>query len=167
MTKSLSRLILITVAAAVVMSGCAEFGKPKEPRPVPAISLKLTDGREVNLADFKGKPLVIGIGATWCLHCMHEAPIFGRAYARYKGQINMLGIIAKSPPKDAEELVRKSKLDFMIALDPDGSIAKQLGVSGYPSSFFINREGCIVDDNFGGVEQGELYKKIDNLLKEK
>jgi peroxiredoxin len=166
MKLCLSRILLVIAAAAVVLSGCAGLGT-KAPRPEPDISFKLTDGREVSLASLRGKPLVIGVGATWCPHCMHEAPIFGKAYARYKGRINMLGIIAKSPPKDADALVSKNKLDFMITLDPDGSIVKELGVTGYPSSFFINSEGYIVDDNFGGLEEGELYEKIDELLKEK
>lgn len=165
MKASFKLLFLVTAAAAVVMSGCAGLGA-RAPRPEPDITVRLVpSGREVSLADLKGKPLVIGVGATWCPHCMHEAPIFGRAYVRYKDRINMLGIIAKSPPKDAEALVSKNKLDFMIALDPDGSIAKKLGVTGYPSSFFINSEGYIVDDNFGGLEEDELYQKIDELLK--
>ncbi len=161
------RLFIAAMAAAAVVSGCAGLGTASAPRPAPDITVRLLSGKEVSLASLRGRPTVIGVGATWCPHCMHEAPIFAEAYRRYKGRINMLGIIAKSSREDAETFIKKTGLDFMIALDPDGSIAKRLGVTGFPSSFFIDREGYIVDENFGGVEKDDLFKKIDNLLKEK
>lgn len=164
---SFNRLLLLIVAAALVISGCASLGTAKGPRPAPDISLSLVGGGEVTLADFRGKPLVVGVGATWCPHCLHEAPIFKRAHDRYGDKVNFLGIIAKSPQKDAEALVRKNGLDFKIGLDPDGSVAKKLGITGFPSSLFINSEGYIVDDNFGGLEESELYEKIDALIKGK
>ena len=166
MPLSLRFVIVFTVLvfSAILVTGCAGLGGRKEPRLAPDVKIQLIDGSEISLSDFRGKPLVIGIGATWCPHCLHEARIFKKVYDKYEGRVQMLGIIMKSPQADAEALVRKTELKFKIGVDPDGSVAKALGVHGIPQSYFITADGMIVDDNYGGIEEDDLVKKIEWLL---
>ena len=146
-------------------AGCATIGQKKAPYPAPDFSVVSTTGEEYTFSQFKGKPLVLALGATWCPHCNHEAPIFKKVYDRYEGRVEMMGVLMKSPQKDAEEMVKKNKLNFKIGLDPEGKVGKAYGVTGIPMMFFINRDGYIVDEHFGGLEEGDLVEKIEMLLK--
>ncbi len=157
-------LLMALLFSLAVATGCATIGQ-KAPYPAPEFSVSSIAGEEYTLSQFKGKPLVLALGASWCPHCNHEAPIFNKVYDRFKGRVEMLGVLMKSPQKDAEEFLRKNKINFKLALDPEGKVGKAYGVTGIPEIFFINREGYIVDENFGGLEESELTEKIEMLLK--
>ena len=62
----------------LLLLGCAD-GKNKQPNSAPPLSkgipeLQELDGSKIDLADFKGKTLVINLWATWCLPCIKEMP---------------------------------------------------------------------------------------------
>lgn len=159
------RLYLFIALSLFIAAGCATIAQKKAPYPAPEFTVSSITGEEYTLSQFKGKPLVLALGATWCPHCNHEAPIFKKVYDRYEGRVEMMGVLMKSPQKDAEEMVKKNKLNFKIGLDPEGKVGKAYGVTGIPVIFFINRDGYIVDDNFGGLEESDLVEKIEMLLK--
>ena len=160
-----SFLLLTLLLSLVVVAGCAALERKKEPYPAPEFSVSSITGEEYTFSQLKGKPLVLAIGATWCPHCMHEAPIFKKVYDRYEGRVEMMGVLMKSSQKDAEAFLKKNKLNFKIGLDPEGKVGKAYGVTGIPMIYFINREGYIVDEVFGGIEEDDLVKKIEMLLK--
>jgi peroxiredoxin len=160
-----SSFLLTLLLSIIVVAGCATLERKKEPYPAPDFSVVSTTGEEYTFSQLKGKPLVLALGATWCQHCMREAPIFKKVYDRYEGRVEMVGVLMKSPQKDAESLVKKNKLNFKIGLDPEGKVGKAYGVTGIPMIFFINRDGNIVDEHFGGLEEGDLVEKIETLLK--
>ena len=149
----------------LMAAGCASLERKKEPYPAPDFTVSSITGEEYTLLQFKGKPLVLALGASWCPHCNHEAPIFQKVYDRYEGRVEMMGVLMKSPQKESEEMIRKNKITFKIGLDPEGKVGKEYGVTGMPMIFFINRDGYIVDENFGGLEESELVEKIEMLLK--
>ena len=158
-------LLMTLLFSLTLAAGCATLESKKAPYPAPGFTVSSITGEEYTLSQFKGKPLVLALGATWCPHCMHEAPIFKKVYDRYEGRVEMMGVLMKSPQKDAEEFLKKNKLNFKIGLDPEGKVGKAYGVTGIPMIFFINRDGYIVDEVFGGIEEDDLVKKIEMLLK--
>jgi peroxiredoxin len=153
------------LCSLALSAGCATIGQKKAPYPAPEFTVSSITGEEYTLSQFKGKPLVLALGASWCPHCNHEAPIFQKMYNKYEGRVEMLGVLMKSPQKESEEMIRKHKLTFKIGLDPEGKVGKAYGVTGIPVLFFINRDGYIVDENFGGLEESDLTEKIEMLLK--
>lgn len=160
-----SSLLIALTLSFFMAAGCATLERKKEPYPAPDFSVVSITGEEYTFSQLKGKPLVLALGATWCPHCMREAPIFKKVYDRYEGRVEMMGVLMKSPQKDAEAIVKKNKLNFKIGLDPEGKVGKAYGVTGIPMIFFINRDGYIVDEHFGGLEEGDLVEKIEALLK--
>lgn len=151
-------------SVAVLFSACATMGGETKPTPAPDFTIKMLDGREASLAQFKGRPLMICVGATWCPHCLHEAPIFKKVHEKYKDRLGMLGVLIKSKPEDAKALVKKEGLGFDMALDPDNEFAKAYNVKGIPAIFIINSEGMIVDEDVGGLEYSEIVERVDKLL---
>jgi len=159
------RFSFLIALSLFMAAGCAAIGQKKAPYPAPEFTVSSITGEEYTLSQFKGKPLVLALGATWCPHCMHEAPIFRKVYDRYGDRVEMMGVLMKSSQKDAEDFLKKNKINFKLALDPEGKVGKAYGVTGIPMIYFINREGYIVDEVFGGIEEDDLVKKIEMLLK--
>lgn len=161
----MKRLTAAFLLLSFSMFGCA--GGIKEAKPAPDFSVKLMTGEEVSLAQFKGRPLVLNFGASWCPHCLHELPILKETYDKYKGRVEFLSVFVKSPREDVQSLIDKDGVSFKVGFDPDAVAGKAYGVKGIPETFFIDEDGNIVDDYFGGIERSELTGKIEMLLKKK
>ncbi len=49
--------------------------KPTSGRPaVPAVAFRDSQGKEVNLADYRGRYVLVNLWATWCSPCINELP---------------------------------------------------------------------------------------------
>lgn len=164
MRKSITKYLALLLVFA--LSGCAGQSliqaKPERARD---FTVALLQGGETSLSDYAGKPLVIIFGATWCSHCLHEMPILKKACERRKGGVEFLPIFVKSNKEDALALVNKSGMTCKIGWDPEGKVAALYGVTGMPETMFINAKGEIVDDYFGTIEQSDIDKGVEKLIK--
>src|SRR5579875_49515 len=73
-----------STAGSGATSNGLEFSFFNQPRPVPELSFIDGDGRVRSLAEFKGRPVLLNIWATWCLPCRKEMPSLDRLQARYE-----------------------------------------------------------------------------------
>lgn len=161
-------LTLLVVSA--LSFGCAASGGAQDIKagPAPDFKARLITGQEVTLAKFRGKPLVLNVGASWCPHCQHEMPALAKVYNEHRGEIEMLVVFVKSPTKDVNKLIKKHGLKAKVVVDPDAAaVAKAYDVTGIPATFFIDAKGNVVDDYFGSIEEDELTKRIDEITKKK
>ncbi len=169
MTEDVMKFARLAVALAlisVLSLGCATVGGAQgtERSRAPEFKVTLVTGKEVTLEQFRGKPLVLNFGTSWCPHCLHEMPAMKDASEEYEGRVAFLMVFVKSPKKDVEALVKKYRLNFMVADDEDAVVGKAYGVKGIPVTFFIDKDGYIVDEYFGSIEKDELTGKLDSLL---
>ena len=112
-------------------------------------------GKSISLSDFRGRPLLLNIWATWCLPCRKEMPSLDRLQAKFDPQkflvlplsIDRGGIPAVE--KFYEELGLKS---VGIYVDQTGAALYQLGLLGIPASLLINPEGREVGRKLGPDE---------------
>ena len=160
-------LALLTFSLALTAYGCValQAGKPHEVTPAPDFNVSLAGGGEATLAQFDGRPLVLNFGASWCPHCLHEIPTLKNSYDKYKGQVEFLVVFQKSPEKDVADLIEKYGLEFKVGIDPEAQSGKAYGVKGIPVTFFIDSNGNIVDDNFGGIDESSMSRKIEEMIK--
>lgn len=127
------------------------------------------DGKEVSLADYKGKKIYVKFWASWCPICLAGL-----------ADINQL---ADMPPKDAVVLTvvapsvnrEKSLEDFKewfsgleyktlpVLVDNNGQFLKKLGIVGYPSSAFIDANGKVVRVQPGHVTNEDIVKTLETL----
>jgi cytochrome c biogenesis protein CcmG, thiol:disulfide interchange protein DsbE len=121
-----------------------------------------------SLADQKGKVVVLNVWASWCPPCRSEAPLLQRTHEQLAEQGGLvLGIDAQDAPDDALKFVREKSLTFPSLRDRDGEYARKYGVSAYPETFLIDREGRIAALRRGPVDQAWLDAHLPGLLKEK
>ena len=132
-------------------------------------TFKTLDGKEVSLADYKGKKIYVKFWASWCPICLAGL-----------ADINQL---ADMPPKDAVVLTvvapgvnrEKSLEDFKewfsgleyktlpVLVDNDGQFLKKLGIVGYPSSAFIDANGKVVRVQPGHVTNEDIVKTLETI----
>lgn len=77
-------------AASIVKPGAADRGHAGEPPP--DVGFEGPDGKPVKLADFRGKPLLVNLWATWCAPCVAELPTLDAAAAAGGGRMTVLAV---------------------------------------------------------------------------
>ncbi len=144
-------------------------------KPEPQLTLKDVNGKDVNLADYKGKVVFVNFWATWCDPCRVEIPWLIAMQNKYgpKG-FTVLGIAmdeegksAVAPFLDKERFDvdgQKLPMNYPILLGTDEASDKFGGILGYPSSFLISRDGKIVTKFQGLKSEDELTKAIESQL---
>ena len=130
---------------------------------------RLDEEGELALSSLAGKAVVLNLWASWCIPCKEEAPFLEEVWQgnRQRGLV-VVGLDAKDFRRDARAFMRRYDLTFPVVYDGPGSTLEDFGVTGFPETFVIDREGRIVDAFVGGVtseeDQAELRDAVDRAL---
>ena len=120
----------------------------------PAFTLSRLDapGTKLSLADLKGKPVVVNFWASWCIPCKDEAPSLQKTYEKYRSQgLVVLGVDAQDFHQDARRFVKRFGVTYPVVSDGSGSTLGKWGVTGFPETFFIGRDGRLVGQRIQGA----------------
>lgn len=134
----------------------------------PAIKLGTVDGGSFNLADSKGKEVVVlDFWATWCPPCRLALPILAEVTSKYSGKgVRFCAIDLKEDANHIKEFLKTQGLKISVALDTDGAVAQSYGVNGIPQSVIVGRDGKIkvVHIGFSQDLKERLPKELDAVL---
>ena len=108
----------------------------------PDFTLKTPDGQAVRLSDLRGRLVMVNFWATWCAPCAVEMPALEATYRKYKDQgLVVLAVNQAEAPDKVTQYMRDHNLTFPTVLDTDTSVAQLYRVTGYPTTWLIDREG--------------------------
>lgn len=125
------------------------------------------DGNEVKLSDCYGKPIVLNFWSTWCNHCKIELPLFEKAYKENPDiTFIMINITAADDVKLVNDLLEKNGYTFTVWLDADADATAKYGVSSIPATYFIDKNGNIVNHTVGEMDEATLEKRLE-MIREK
>jgi peroxiredoxin len=119
----------------------------------PNFALERLDQRgKLELASLRGKAVVLYVWASWCGPCKVEAPYLQRIWQqnRRRGLV-VVGLDAKDFRADARRFARRYKLSFPLVYDGPGIVVDAYGVTGFPATFVIDRDGKIVARFTGAI----------------
>jgi thiol-disulfide isomerase/thioredoxin len=139
------------------------------PRPAPALKLKDIDGVTHDLAELRGKVVLINFWATWCPPCRREMPSMERLSQALKGEA--FAVLAVDVGEDADTIhAFTSQLDtalhFPILLDSTSRAMQAWKVAGLPTTFLVDKQGRIVASAIGGREfdHPDMVKAIRDVM---
>ncbi|MBI3163795.1 MAG: TlpA family protein disulfide reductase [Anaerolineales bacterium] len=110
--------------------------------PAPDFELISLDGETMSLSQFKGRPILLSIGATWCPDCRIEAPLLQELHETYP-QLAVLLIDSKESPEIIQAYADEFGLTHPILLDRDGAVMELYQVFAIPTELFIDADGIV------------------------
>jgi len=133
----------------------------------PPFSLTTLDGKKVSLADYKGKAVLVNFWATWCGPCRVEMPWFQEFQKEYADQgLVILGLVDDVDAGNAAiaKVAEKAGVTYPILLT-DGKVQKAYGgVDVLPMSFYVGRNGVIVEETAGLGPKDQIEAHIKAAL---
>lgn len=158
-------LALLACAPAIRAQG---RGMTPMPAVLPAPTLRLPDmdGKPVDLAQYKGRVVLVNFWATWCPPCRKEFPSLGRVRKLFKpGQFEVLAV---NVGEDADTVFSFTGTpEFPVLFDRDSQVMAAWPVKGLPTTLLVDRQGRIAFRAVGGREfdDPEIVAAIKQLLK--
>ena len=134
-------------------------------KPAPGFKMvRLDTGEEVSLDQFKGRPVVINFWATWCGPCKAEHPTLHWAYEKYKDQASFIGIVFEDTEDSTKKFLRENGESFPQLFDRKSTVAVDYAVTGVPETYFIDKNGIIVDKYPYPISQAAFEHYIHLIL---
>ncbi len=143
--------------------------KPTKPRPAPELNLSALDGGRVNLADLRGRVVLVNFWAVWCPPCRKEMPSMERlSKLLAERPFTILASNAGETPEQIRPFLKEVPLTFPILLDQDSARMKAWRVFVLPTSFLVDKQGQIRYSLSGHIEWDtpEAVAVIEQLLAE-
>jgi len=161
---------LVTGWGALATAGGLWFGlqaliPPVTYGPFPyRLTLTTPAGAPLPLSQFRGRPFVVNLWATWCGPCRRELPMLDAAASR-GGVPILLADQGEDSATVSAYLTRERIGAAHIALDPARSLSSAFQVAGYPATAFVAADGTIVQLQLGELSRAALTDGIDMARK--
>ena len=133
---------------------------------VPAFSAPGLDGGTVSWSDYEGSPTVLVVWASWCPHCQAELPVLVPATQVREGVelVSVTTAIGQNPGPTPSEFLADEGLTLTTAVDDDaGTLLQGLGVSSFPTVYYVDADGTVVNVSLGESPEGAIDARLDEL----
>ena len=137
-----------------------------EGKVAPDFTLQSIDGKTVRLSDFRGKAVLLNFWATYCAPCRIEMPWFVELQNRYGAEgLQVVGVaMDDASPNDIEKFANDLGVNYPILVGEETVGNAFGGVQFLPSTFYIGRDGKVVDKVFGLKKRNEIEEDIKRAL---
>ncbi len=142
-----------------------EIRSPLIGRPAPAFALREAGtGRTVDVAQFRGKPVVINFWATWCGPCWEEHPVLV-AGARARSNVQFLGVVFQDTEEKILGFLEQRGASYPTVVDDRGKTAIAYGIGGVPETYFLDANGTIVAKHNGPMSGDILQGYLQQVMR--
>ncbi len=134
------------------------------------VALRDLDGNTVRFSNLKGKPIYFEFWGSWCSSCVADLGQLQALYDEHaeKGDVQVVSVVTPGSygEKSADDFVTwaaENGVNFPVYMDTRASLVSYIGVSGFPTSVFVDADGTIVKVRPGAIEHDELEEMLDEL----
>ncbi|MDK0520173.1 TlpA disulfide reductase family protein [Streptomyces sp. ML-6] len=140
----------------------------------PKLDGETLDGKQLDVADYKGKVVVLNMWGSWCGPCRLEAQYFSRVAKETKDKgVQFVGINTRDAQKGpAISFEENYGVPYPSLFDPAGKLMLRfpkgtLRPQAIPSTVVLDREGKIAARSLTAIDADKLHEMIDPLIAEK
>ena len=146
-------VLLVVLLATSPSDGGRPVGSGLIGKPAPDLVATDTAGRTVDVADYRGRWLLLNFFATWCGPCKVEHPhlVAFDQQGRATGAAAVVSVAFDEDPAEVEEFFEQNGGDWPIVAEGNARVALDYGVAKLPESYLIDPDGVVVDKIEGGV----------------
>ena len=141
--------------------------KPWPGGATPPLALQDLAGRLHDLADYRGKVVLVNFWATWCEPCRAEMPSIERLRRSLQGKpFEVLGVNLAEPLSRIEKYLEGLPVSFPVLRDRDSAASKAWKARILPASYLVGRDGRIRFVAYGELDWGSepARKAVSELL---
>jgi cytochrome c biogenesis protein CcmG/thiol:disulfide interchange protein DsbE len=159
-------LLAIAVAAAVivvlVLRGAPTGGDvTAKGQPVPEFSGTTLDGQSFDLANERGKPVLINFWGPSCTPCREEFPLLAAKAAQHAADgLVIVGVLADDPVDPARAFAAQYGGTWPTVIDPGATIKKAYLVVGRPQTYFVDRAGVLRSIQLGPLTDADFERQF-------
>lgn len=162
------RVLALPLAGAIVTSaalwlaatlGLAAFERPRVD--LPALAVLRLDGTTTSLQEFKGKPVVVNLWATWCPPCVREMPVLQQAKAA-RPDVHFVFLNQGEEAQKVLAFAARNRIATRdLLLDRSMAAGRLLGGRALPTTLFFDREGRLVGTRVGELSAATLAQHLE------
>ncbi len=133
----------------------------------PPFNLTTFDGKTLNSGSLDGKAIVLNFWSSWCIPCVEELEVINRSYRKYRDKDTVfIGVNIWDKYENAVSFINKHRPDYSNGFDPDNEIHVNYGIAGVPETYFISKEGIVVNRFQGQLTNNVTDHFLGKLLTE-
>jgi len=136
----------------------------------PDFTLTNLDGEAYSLSDFKNRPVLVFIWASWCSVCKSTMPGLQKVYTEYAAlgfEIMAVNTTYQDNLTSAVNYFTSQNFSYLFLLDQDGSVSQTYQVHALPTAILVDPTGMVHDVVIGsGMSPGLLRAQLDEILEE-
>jgi len=171
-------VVIIVVAMVISLMLVFGFNMARKAKRTPAANAQMRNGvapdftldslagKPVKLSDFRGKAVLLNFWATWCGPCKIEMPWFVELQKQYGPEgLQIVGVaMDDASPKDIAAFAQDMGVNYPVLIGKESVGDEYGGVQFLPESFYIDRNGKVVDKAFGLKGRGEIEDEIKKIV---
>lgn len=145
-----------------------------ERAPAPDLSGKTIAGKALDVADYKGKVVVLNVWGSWCTPCRAEAKYFAKVSEEYAGKgVQFVGINTRDASKGVALAFEKDfGITYPSLYDPTGKLLLRfkkgtLNPQAVPTTLILDRDGKIAARSLSALSEERLLKMLKPVVAEK
>jgi thiol-disulfide isomerase/thioredoxin len=147
--------VFLLAGAAFLFFNATRSGNIVNESKAPGFEVKdAVSGKRVSSSDLKNKIIFVNFWASWCQPCKEEMPSIEALYRDMmdRDSFVMITIIYKDSPENAIGYMKSNGYTFPVYVDPNGSSARNYGVTGVPETYIVDKKGVLVRRVIGGAD---------------
>ncbi len=155
--------LLLMLLLLILLSGCGdEIEQLHNGDPAPLFALEKLEGGTAQFpADYQGqKVIAIRFWADWCPFCSSEMRLLEPVYQKYRDKgLTILALNVRQDRATAEFFINELNISYNTLLDIEGDVARSYGVTGLPTTLFVDGNG-ILQRRIIGESTPEVFEQI-------
>jgi cytochrome c biogenesis protein CcmG/thiol:disulfide interchange protein DsbE len=134
--------------------------------PAPDFTLETLDGKSMSLSSLRGKAVLVNFWATWCGPCKIETPWLVELQKQYGEQgLQVVGVAMDDSGKDEiSRFAQEMGMNYPVLMGKEAVGEAYGGVPALPESFFVGRDGKIVDKILGLRDRQDIEDAVKKAL---